>query len=71
MSIRVQEVSIFRAIAYLDPDFDDEIMPLERAWARAAWFPLRQLFSSPCVLALGAFTALMIVGVLLAHQIRR
>jgi hypothetical protein len=50
-------------IAYLDPDFDDEIMPLER---RAAWFRLRQLVSSPCVLALGVFTALMIAGVLLA-----
>jgi hypothetical protein len=66
MSIRVQELSILQEIAYLDPDFDGEIMPLERDWARPAWFQLRQLFSSPCVLALGVFTALMIVGVLLA-----
>jgi hypothetical protein len=66
MSIRVQQLSILQEIAYLDPDFDDEIMPLERDWARAAWFRLRQLFSSPCVLALGVFAALMMVGVLLA-----
>jgi hypothetical protein len=66
MSIRVQELSILQEIAYLDPDLNGKICPMEGYWAGITWRQLRQFFLSPCMLALVVFVALMMAGVLLA-----
>jgi hypothetical protein len=65
---RFRELSVLQEIAYLDPELNGKVGLLEAYLQRATtWDQVRRFVSSPCVMTLGAFVALLIIGVQLAN----
>jgi hypothetical protein len=65
---RFRELSVLQEIAYLDPELNGKVGLLEAYLQRATtWDQVRRFVSSPCVMTLGAFVTLLIIGVQLAN----
>jgi hypothetical protein len=59
-----RELSVLQEIAYLDPELNGKVGLLQAYLPRAAaWDQVRRFVSSPCVMTLGAFVALLIIGI--------
>jgi hypothetical protein len=66
--IRVRELSVLQEIAYLDPELNGKVGSWEAYLPKATtWDQVRRFVSSPCVMTLGAFVALLIIGIQLAN----
>jgi hypothetical protein len=68
MMTQFRELSVLPEIAYLDPELNGKVGYLESYLPRArAWGQIHRLVTSPCVMALGVFMVLLVIGMQLAN----